>query len=355
MKQTIVDIMSQHSSSESSINKNCLATDIVGLIENAYTELTEKEKHLAFNILRSILTEIEKDILAKLSETAAKKHDFDIDIITYLANEEIDIARPILEFSEVLNDPELKHIIELRTFEHHMSITLRQFISEDISDAIVEHSNETTIVSLLQNENAEISNLTLQYLVNESERYDSFQNPLLHRKDLSKGLAKKMFGWVSESLKDMIVEKYQLDDEEVFGLLKNATKECLNTTPAPQPAKDLASTLNIEHSITPNMLNAALIDGEIALFFSLVSEMSGLDETEVKEIVFETNGKRMIILCKALDIPEFQFGLIYKTSRYAHPQLRKDMDADLKKSLNHYRKVEPAKAIELVKAWRVNS
>ena len=56
------------------------------------------------------------------------------------------------------------------------------------------------IVTLLCNQSANFSQEVLAHLVEESERVDRYQRPLLHRQELPAQLAKKMYGWVSDAL-----------------------------------------------------------------------------------------------------------------------------------------------------------
>ena len=143
------------------------------------------------------------------------------DLIVELANDQIEVAHPILMGSNVLHDTDLIEIIHQRTLEHQLAIAMRKNINELVTDALVESGNEDVIKVMLENPSARISRATMEYLVEQSKRVDTYQNPLLKRPDLEPQLAKRMYLWVSAALRTHIVTKFNIDvsalDETIEG------------------------------------------------------------------------------------------------------------------------------------------
>ena len=54
-----------------------------------------------------------------------------------LANDDIEVAYPILAFNKVLQDADLIEVIRHRTLEHQLVIAIREDVSEAVSDALV--------------------------------------------------------------------------------------------------------------------------------------------------------------------------------------------------------------------------
>lgn len=175
------------------------------------------------------------------------------------------------------------------------------------------------IVNLLENQTANISQATLELLVEQSKGVDAFQDPLLTREELREDLAKKMFIWVSATLRSHIVERYELSKEMIDELLEEVAREEIDNTIAHRQSSDskLKTTLKNEGLVIPSMVVAALMDGEAALFLSLFSTLTNLNESLARRIIFEEGGEAMAIACKALDVPEMQVGLIYERTRKA--------------------------------------
>ena len=63
-------------------------------------------------------------------------------VVVKLANDSIEVARPLLEFSNVLSDDDLIEIIANQTEEHRIAIAGRPTVPERVGDAIVEHRRD---------------------------------------------------------------------------------------------------------------------------------------------------------------------------------------------------------------------
>ena len=344
---------------KSSEGRASLAQVVTDLFDEQGEAITDRERHLMLNILHGLVHEVEVSVRKNISARLAEMPDAPRELIQELANDQIDVAYPILTNSKVLRDEDLIDVIRLRTHEHQLAVTLRTDISEDVSAVLVEHGNTQVIVSLLKNQTAKISQATLEFLVDESQRVDSFQDPLLKREDLREDLAKRMFMWVSAALRNHIISRYELDSDTVDKLLEEAAKEEIDNTLAHKSAGagSLRTALKDEGLISPDMVVAALLDGEASLFMKLFSALTDLNDTLASRILFEEGGEALAIACKAVDVPEMQFVIIYDRTRKArirHLQAR-ESDERKKKVLDLYRRMTPNDASKVLSRWQRGS
>ncbi|MEO8881950.1 MAG: DUF2336 domain-containing protein [Devosia sp.] len=86
-------------------------------------------------------------------------------VVVKLANDDIEVAQPLLEFSNVLSDDDLIDIVARRSEEHRMAIAGRPTVTERVGEAIVEHGGTSSVARLVRNGNAEISPVALERLV----------------------------------------------------------------------------------------------------------------------------------------------------------------------------------------------
>jgi hypothetical protein len=86
-------------------------------------------------------------------------------VVVKLANDDIAVAQPLLEFSNVLSDDDLIDIVTRHGEAHRTAIAGRQTVAERVGDAIVEHGGSGSVSRLVRNANAEISQGTLERLV----------------------------------------------------------------------------------------------------------------------------------------------------------------------------------------------
>lgn len=117
--------------------------------------------------------------LAELVEVEARAHVAKLlaplerapgTVVVKLANDDIEVAKPLLEFSNVLSDDDLIDIIARQSEEHRVAIAGRSTVPERVGEAIVEHGERSSVVRLMRNSNAELDKATLEKLVERAVR-----------------------------------------------------------------------------------------------------------------------------------------------------------------------------------------
>jgi uncharacterized protein (DUF2336 family) len=228
-------------------HRNVLAQTVSDLFTDGGTTLSDRERALMFDILHRVVRDAEFSVRRGISRKLAAQPDAPRDLMRDLANDEIEVAYPILVRCKVLQDIDLIEVVRNRTLEHQLAVAVRSDLSSRVSEALVETGDQRVIRELLKNQGACLSRATLAYLVEESKRMDSFQEPILHRRDLEPDLAKRMFLWVSAALRQHILTHFELDPETIDDLLEEAAQLDLATPGEPQVAADscadLATTL----------------------------------------------------------------------------------------------------------------
>jgi len=336
-------------------SRSALATTISDLFENDKGALTDRERALMFEILRNIILDVEQSVRKGLSEHLAGVEEIPLDLINILANDEIEVAYPMLTKSKIFRDMDLIEVVQQRTMEHQMAVAIREDVSEQISDALVETGEEGVMRTLLNNPNAAISQKAMAYMVEQSRRVDSFQEPIINRKELSPKLAERMFMWVSAALRQYIIRNFEFDDDYVDDLMEKVAAQNVKsngTGKDKDSSKELAQSLEEEGLVTNEMLLKALSQGEVPLFISLFCRRSSLGETLVTRILFEPGGEGLAIACRALDIDAEQFSEIFTLSRKSRPGVEEPSARELWDVRNFYTRMSQKSTLKVLKAWQ---
>src|SRR5690242_21122701 len=114
---------------------------------------------------------------------------------------------------------------------------MRSSVSEPVSDALVATGHADVIKTLLENRNAAISAKALDYLVEQSKRVDSYQNPLLSRPELGPDLARRMYWWVSAALRRHILDHYSLSEADIDEALEETVAPAVEALVDDQAAR----------------------------------------------------------------------------------------------------------------------
>lgn len=355
-----LDVLYKLARDKSAAGRKALVAAVSDLFFNNKDVLTDREKALMTDILRQIIHDVEMSVRRELAERLADHKGAPHDLILALANDDIEVAHPLLIQSDILHDFDLVEIIHHRTLEHQLAIAMRKSLTESVTDALVETGNEDVVAKMIENPNARISKSTMEYLVDQSKRVDTYQNPLLKRPDLEPELAKKMYWWVSAALRQHIVKNFQVDAMELDETLESTVKNVIdrhsgaaNAEPS-KPVK-LAERLAEDGKVTPRMLVQVLRQGEVPLFEAMFGKMSGLRPRLLRRMLFEPGGEALAILCKAIQIEKTDFASIFMLSRKAHNNDRVTNPQELKRILDLFDRIQPDAADRMLKKWQRDS
>ncbi len=343
--------------------RRALTATIGDLFNKRDGVLSERERALMTDILRKLIHDCEIVVRRGLSESLSSAPNPPHELIVALANDEIEVAEPILRQSTVLRDAELVGVIRHRTQQHQLAIAMRRSLSEYVSDALVETGNIDVVKVLLENSDAQISEATMEYLAVESRRVDTYQEPLLRREDLGPELAARMYLWVSAALRTHILENFDVDPNRIDDHLEEAAG-AIARGPEPQqgesrktdpekakPAEVLARRLTEQRKITPDFLVQVLRQGEVPLFEALFGELSGLKAPRLQSVLYDSGGEGLAIACRAMAMPKATFATIFLLSRRGHTGKQIVDPRELSRALLLFDKIVPAAAAAVMKGW----
>ena len=342
--------------------RRALTATIGDLFNQRDGVLSERERALMTDILRKLIRDCELEVRRDLSERLSNAANPPRELIVALANDEIEVAEPILRASTVLRDAELVGVIRHRTQQHQLAIAMRRSLSEYVSDALVETGNIDVVKVLLENSDAQISEATMAYLAEESRRVDTYQEPLLRRDDLGPELAARMYLWVSAALRSHILENFDIDPSQIDDHLEDGA---IARGPEPRqgepreaepekerPAEILARRLTAQRKVTPDFLVQVLRQGEVPLFEALFGELSGLKAPRLQNVLYDSGGEGLAIACRAMAMPKPTFATIFLLSRRGHTGKNIVDPRELSRALLLFDKVSQSAAAEVMKGWR---
>ncbi|MDA0229350.1 MAG: DUF2336 domain-containing protein [Proteobacteria bacterium] len=323
------------------------------------SSVSDRERALMSEILRRLVHDVELKLRKSLAEKLSKRTDTPHALIVELANDDYEVAHPILMESNILQDADLIETIKHRTMEHQLAISMRKNLSEDVSEALVDTGREDVIASLLNNHGAKVSRHVMDYLVSESKRVDSYQNPLVQRPDLPPELAERMSWWVSAALRKHISHKFSLDLGELDDAIETATSEQFGKkqqeSPPATKADELVERLSDLGEVDASFLVKALRQGEISLFESAFCKLTGLKLKLLRRILFEPGGEALVLLCRAIDLDRETFSELFELSRRAKDRQQEVTREQKDRLLALYDKSKPDDAKRILKRWRRSS
>jgi len=296
---------------KTALSRRRLVENMTDLFLSEEGRLTEHERALMSDILVKVVQSVEAELRKELAEVLERSQADLPEVVRLLANDEIEIARPLLERSRLLRDADLIEIVRMRTDEHRLAIAMRDQLSSEVTDALVEYGGEDVIEALLRNADAAISERSMAYLVAESRRIDRFQEPLIDRSDLPPELAYRLYWWVAAALRRRILEEVDADPLVVDEAMSHATRSFLTEEETGQgaygKAQRLVRRLGETGDLTVEFLINALRQQRIAVFVAGLAELGGIDFRTAWRIFSDPGGESLAVLGKAVGMERNQF------------------------------------------------
>ena len=265
--------------------------------------LNAGEQNIAAEILRQVAAEVEGDVRARLSHRLASLDNAPVELIRQLANDEIQVARPLLERSGTLSERDLINIINRRGREHQLSVSRRAKVSAGVSDALVAKGDDEVVMALVNNKGAQFSRGAMETIVERSESSAALHEPLLNRRDLPPDLMHEMFWWVGSALKKHILTTAHVDEAVVDAMLADAQRGM-----AMEAEEDENGLSRVERAVRRRMrlgqLNQdALVQylrrGQVPEFIAALGYLTEVDHKPARRIVFTPGHEAVAVACRA--------------------------------------------------------
>ncbi|MBI3707158.1 MAG: DUF2336 domain-containing protein [Proteobacteria bacterium] len=343
--------------STTTANRRVIFENVADLFLSAQGRLTDQQRALMGDILSKLVIEMEMKLRKDLAQRLANLDTAPRELIVTLANDQIEVARPVLLRSPILRDPDLIEIVKHRSQEHMLSVALRAPLSAEVAEAIVDRGDEQVIEQLLKNPDASLSRRALEYLVAESQRVDRFQQPILNRHDLPPELAHRMFWWVSAALRRGILERYSIDSALLDDAIQETTRDALSEpgarTAGTQAAR-LVEGVADAAQLDERFLVQTLRGGKITAFVAALGRLCRVEPLVARRIVFDPGGQSLAIACRAINVERANFATILLLARQGSangvtpPSFVNEM-------MKFYDSITPQRARVVLGYWRADS
>lgn len=297
---------------DKSVEKREFLYERIGnFLVNEGRSFSASEKNLMAEIICQITGDVEKSIRAHFAKQLSSKTDVPAKLMVFLANDDIEVALPILRDSGLLSEPDLLKIIKHRSTQHQLAVAARDNISPNVCQAIYEIGNKDVTVELLENQTAQITPELLTYLGDQSEFIPEYQAPLIKRPFLPQPVAEKMYRWVSMALREYISNNFDVDAKVLQIDVVDRLQTISSISTESDPSAKLVSKLYTAGELTTGFMVKSLRQGEIDLFELSFAKLLRVEHEAIHEILYADNPETLAAACRSLNLDRIIFKAIF--------------------------------------------
>lgn len=315
-------------------------------------QLSAQQKELLSDVLVALVRQAERDLRLALAERLAVMDNVPLRLILQLANDEIEIASPVLRKSPVLTDLDLLYIIKAHGPEYWQAIADRDYLSPLIIDILADSRERSAAVVLSANDRIKLTRHALALLARMAEEHEDVARPLLARPELPEHIARQLYAHVGEDLRRWIDEHFSPLGHEADRAIGSIIVDFADAQYREfMPTEDMMETADRYaslHMLNMQMMMDSLGRGQIAVFIASFSRYTGLTSTRVHDFLKQSCPKGMAIACRAFGVQKSDFSRIYLMTHRMRSSARMVDHASMLQLLSYFDKVRPEVAKRIV-------
>lgn len=289
-----------------------LARKIGRLIPGLSEIDTVKIRELTISVLEKLAEDqvprIRQIIAEEIKETDLAPRD----VVLKLARDvELAVCGPILEYSPLLSDDDLREIISSGQVQGAIEcIAKRSSVNEEVADSIVASLDVPAVAALLSNGNAQIREETLDLIVENAEQVDQWHRPLAMRPELSLRALRRIAGFVAFAILEEVSMRNDLDSETETYLKQRVRDRIEQEEGLEEGLEDnAASAFEIvaqaaqEGRLDVEFFSEAVEDNQRELVVAGLAHLTGKPSGFINRVLSSRSGKAVTALTWKANLP----------------------------------------------------
>lgn len=275
-----------------------------------YSEMEQATRREAEIALTLLLDDPSPLVRRALAESFANASDAPHAIVVALANDQSDIAAPILSRSPTLTEAELIDLAEIGDSFAQSAIALRARVPAGVCAALAEIGSREAAISLAVNPGADLREASMRKMIERFGEDGEMREALLSRPSLPSVIHNDLVNAVAASLAAFAVDRAWLSNERAERLTREARDKANVAIVAKtvesdgrQGLRELVKHLCASNQLTPSLVLRALLSGDRDLFEAALVELSGVREEKVAGLLPDFDGPGFAALYARAGLP----------------------------------------------------
>ena len=293
--------------------------DILSKIAGQYNseeegQLSTEETKIVEDIFRALAKSAEVEIRKSLAESVKNSANLPRNIALTMAKDISEVAIPMLQSSQVLNDDDLLEIINTtQDQERVMAVAKRDNLSEKMTTNLLDKGSEEITKAVFNSYGSMISDSSYQKLMDSTQISEQIVHAMVEKGSLSVTLTEKLLKRVTGKIRESLDEKYQIIFEskqvkaEMEKNLQAAAAKMMGLRSTDARNRKLMDELQVKGKLAPF---TALSMGNYQMFEVTLSRLALVPLNNVRILLFEHGEIGFKKLYEKAKMPEDLYGVV---------------------------------------------
>jgi len=266
------------------------------------------------------------------------------------ADDDIAVARPILQQSRQLEETDLVEIAQSKKQAHLLTLSKRRGIGTEVTDILVERGERETVRSLVENLDAQLSDTGFAALIERATQDAALAQKIARRPDISPRLLHDLLLKTTRGVQDHLLASAK---PEMRAEMERALAEA-----AAQPTAKPRDYSAAERAIRDLRQQGALNEGRVVdlaekrQYEGLVVALAVLGEVSINVVDRLLSGDRadpILILCKSAGWGWQTVRAILAATTHGQRMSNAELDA----AFANFERLSPTTAQRVMRFWQV--
>jgi uncharacterized protein (DUF2336 family) len=267
-----------------------------------------------------------------------------------------------LENSKSLTDSDLIQIARKVSSAHRLMMAQRREISDSVVDVMVEFLEEDVVSTLLKNKGANFSETALKRILTISRNVPQYVTLLLPREELRPSHGFTMFWWAEPEDRSKILHRFAVTRE----VLQNTCSDLFPKAAADgwqdagvrkalqfieRRQRNRAALARSHFESLEAAIDYAEVHGLTRKTTEEISHMAGVKPATGAQILTDTSGEALAILCKAPGLKRDYINKLWRALKRPEIGANGDVDPNLARVITTYDRISTDKAQTVLRYW----
>ena len=271
---------------------------------------TEEESIVVAEVFRLLAKDAEVVIRQAMAEKLKHNSRLPGDIAFMLANDVMQVALPILQFSPALSEEDLITIVRgSKELAKLLAVTQRDVVTPAVSKELLDKKQIVITGSLVRNKGAFIAADDLQQIITDYSHSDSLIATLVERRELPVAVAERLISMVTGALKEQLLQKHGQHLHAIKEIAEEVQEQIVLQHVARPSAEVMRKDELVEHlyrsqKLSSSMVIRAICLGDVEFFVASMAKLTNWKKSRIEQALKDNNVEAIRLLYRAGGLPE---------------------------------------------------
>ena len=299
----LIEVLSSRSVGE----RNRMVRQVADLFLTQQGSYSTDQVQLFDSVIMKMIGQVDEAVRIYMSERFAIVENAPRSVVRMLANDTVAaVASPVLTQSRILDEDFLVESAKTHSQEHLIAISQRMAVAPRITDVLVDRGNDRVVMTLAQNNGAELSERGYSVMVERAKDNRVLARVVWNRQDIPRPHLVALFEKASEAVRHQLEAEGGRKAEEIAAAVQLARQQLQEASQVESgayvEARAHIAALKQTGGLSETHVLSFARQGRFEDVVIAVSELGQVPAIDTERMILEQTCDRLFVVAKAIGL-----------------------------------------------------